>query len=75
MAIYRRFETQQYNPTDQARMGAAYEVLLARLNLKVRDDPLAELLATRIIEAFESGQRDTNDICQHVLARIGVGPT
>jgi hypothetical protein len=75
MAIYRRFDGSAFTPADQARMGAAYEVLLTRLNLKLRDDPLTELLATRIIEAFESGERDAHSICRFVLARIGIAPT
>jgi hypothetical protein len=72
MAIYRRFNTRSFGAANEARMGTAFEILLTRLGLKDRDDALTELLATRVIEAFEAGENDPQRICAHVLARIGI---
>jgi hypothetical protein len=72
MALYRRFETTSFDVGEQARMGTAYELLLIRLGLRDRGNALTELLATRVIEAYQTGQCDVQDICSHVLARIGI---
>ena len=74
MALYRRLDSSNYNAADQARMGATYELLLMQLRLLNRDDPITELIATRVIQAFESGKDDPHEICKHVLARMG-GPS
>jgi hypothetical protein len=71
MALYRRLDALAYNLIDQARMGAAYELLLMQLRLQDRDDPITELIATRVIEAFEAGKQDSDDIGKYVLARLG----
>ena len=73
MALYRRLDSLTYSIADQARMGAAYELLLMQLRLLNRDDPITELIATRVIEAFEAGVQDPQEICEYLRARMG-GP-
>ncbi len=71
MAIYRRLSGLTISFDDKARMGIAYELLLTKLRLSDRDDPVTELIATRIIEAFESGVKEPIDLCSHVMSRLG----
>jgi hypothetical protein len=71
MAIYRRLSGLTHSFEDKARMGTAYELLLTKLRLADRNDPATELIATRIIEAFEAGQKEPIAICAHVMARLG----
>ena len=58
MAIYRRLSGLTLSFDDKTCMGTAYELLLTRLRLSDRNDPVTELIATRIIEAFETGAKD-----------------
>ena len=71
MAIYRRLTGLPLSFEDKARAGTAYELLLTKLRLSDRNDPVTELIATRIIEAFEAGAKEPIDICAHVMAHLG----
>ncbi len=70
MAIYRHLSGLAISFDDKARMGIAYELLLTKLRLSDRNDPVTELIATRIIEAFESGAKDPTDICSYVMSGL-----
>jgi hypothetical protein len=72
MAIYRRLGGLTLSFDDKTRMGIAYELLLTKLRLSDRDDPVTELIATRIMEAFEAGEKEPPAICAHVMARLGI---
>ena len=71
MAIYRHLSGLTISFNDKARMGIAYELLLTKLRLSDRNDPVTELIATRIIEAFEAGSKEPTDICAYVMSRLG----
>ena len=72
MAIYRHFSEASFQPTDIECMGAAYEAALVALQLVDRHDPVTELIASKIIEIFRTGERDRNKLCERALAELGV---
>ena len=72
MAIYRRLSGLTLSFEDKARMGTAYELLLSRLRLSDREDPMTELIAARIIQAFEAGEKEPTALCAHVMAGLGM---
>jgi hypothetical protein len=58
MAMYRLLREAAFEPEAAAAMTAAYEATLRALNLSDQQDALAELVAKKIIEAAEGGERD-----------------
>jgi hypothetical protein len=72
MAIYRLLQNSAFAPEDIDRLGAAYEDCLRILNLIDRSDPLAELLAEKIIEIGQTGLRDPIQIGRLARKEIGL---
>jgi hypothetical protein len=70
MAIYRLLQNSAFGPEDTKRMGEAFELALAQLELKDRDDPLTESIAKLIIEFAQTGEKDTNRICVLALGQL-----
>ena len=70
MAIYRLLQKAAFGPEDTKRMGEAYELALAELGLKDRNDPLTETVAKLIIEVAQTGERDPRTICAATLRRL-----
>ncbi len=58
MAIYRLLQKAAFGPEDTKRLGDAYELALAKLGLKERNDPLTEIIAKLIIEIAQTGEKD-----------------
>jgi hypothetical protein len=67
MAIYRMIRQSAFEPEAIERMTAAYEHALKVLGLIDRNDPITELVARKIIEIAEVGERDPDRLCQCVL--------
>jgi hypothetical protein len=66
----------QYNlpgPDEIKLMTAAYEGALIDLDLKNRDDPLTEIVASTIITVTSTGERDPMRIKERALHAIGCG--
>lgn len=57
-AIYRLLQNSGFQPEHAEAMGQAFEHTLATLGLKDRADPLVELIAKKIIEIGQQGERD-----------------
>ncbi len=55
-------------------MTAAYEKVLAALKLNDRGDPLAELVAKKVIDIAHTGEDDPDRIAARVLRAIGQRP-
>jgi hypothetical protein len=53
-------------------MTSAYEHALKVLQLTDRQDPIAELVARKIIEFAEVGETDPNRLCQRALDALGM---
>lgn len=73
MAIYRLLQNSAFQPEDIRRMTAAYEKALVLLGLKDRNDPVTELVAEHIIEIAQTGERDTDLLCEGALKRVENG--
>ena len=72
MAIYRLLQCATFDPEMIACMTAAYEDALNVLRLADRQDPLTELVAKKIIEVTQVGERDPARICERALNELGV---
>ena len=58
MAIYRLLKNLAFGPDDIKVLTAAYEEALRALGLKDRADPATEMIAKKIIELAQRGERD-----------------
>jgi hypothetical protein len=70
MAIYRLLRGSAFGPEDKKRMAEAYELALLQLELKDRDDPLTQSIATLIIEVAQTGEKDAKMICARALSLL-----
>jgi hypothetical protein len=58
MPIYRLIQSGVFSPELVSMMGEVFEDILKRLNLADRNDPVTELVAHKVIELVQSGERD-----------------
>jgi hypothetical protein len=77
MALYQLLRTQVsqgivLTPEDAAALGTAYEAILVVLSLDDRADPITEIIATKVIEVFQSGERDPTNICNRTIKELGI---
>jgi hypothetical protein len=79
MALYQllrtKIETREggsFTPEEVVLLGTAYEAILVVLRLDDRSDPITEIVATKIIEVFESGERDPTQICNRTIKELGI---
>lgn len=70
MAIYRLLQRSAFGPEEIERMTTAYEDALRVLGLTDRADPLTEILAKKIIEIAQTGERDPAKIRAKAVAAI-----
>ena len=70
MAIYRLLQKSAFGPDDTKRMGDAYELALAQLGLKDRNDPLTETVAKLILEIAQTSEKNPKRICALSLRRL-----
>ena len=74
MAIYRLLKFSAFQPEEITCMTAAYEDALRVLQLANRQDPLTELVAKKIIEVAQLGQRDPKRLCDNALTELEINP-
>ena len=67
MPIYRLLQNQAFGPEVINAMTTAFEDILRLLRLTDRTDPLATLIARRIIEVAQAGERNPDRIQHRVL--------
>lgn len=70
MPIYRLLQNMPMGPEEIRRLAAAYEQALRGIGLVDREDPIAEMVAKKVIELAQTGVRDPADIA--VLAIKGL---
>jgi hypothetical protein len=75
MAIYRFLQNAAFAPEDIAPLVAAYEDCLRTLKLSDRSDPIAQVLAKKIIEIAQTGIRDSARLGRLALEELGVSGT
>jgi hypothetical protein len=68
MAIYRLLRQSASGPEDIQRMEEAYELALVRLGLPGGTDPLNEAVAKLIVEAAQTGEKQSERICALALS-------
>jgi hypothetical protein len=73
LAIYRRLSEASFNDADIKCMTAAYEAALDKLRLNDREDPVTEVIASKVIQVFRSGEHDPIKICARTLTELGAG--
>jgi pyrimidine operon attenuation protein/uracil phosphoribosyltransferase len=72
MPIYRLLQNMPMGPEDIRRLTTAYEQALRTLGIVDRGDPLAELVARKIIEIAQTGIREPADISAQAIKEIGI---
>ena len=68
MPIYRLLQNSAFEPEHLRAMATAFEQALADLKLVDRTDPLTELVARKVIEIAQCGERDPTRLCEQTVA-------
>jgi hypothetical protein len=71
MTIYGLLQNSGLELESIKSVAAAYEDALRMLGLKDRRDPVTELLASKIIEVAQAGERDPVRIRARAIAELG----
>jgi hypothetical protein len=72
MPIYRILEKSAFGPAEIAVMAAAYDDALRVLRLVDREDPITEIVAKKIIEIAQTGERDPIIIRTRAITELGI---
>jgi hypothetical protein len=70
MAIYRLLKNGVFGPDEIKVLTTAYEEALRALRLKDRSDPATEMIARRIIELAQCGERDPVRLREHAIRSL-----
>jgi hypothetical protein len=73
MPIYRLLQYSAFEPEHIKAMSVAYEQALVDLKLVGRTDLLTELIAQKVIEFAQCGERDPTRLLQRTVAEITDG--
>jgi hypothetical protein len=74
MPIRGLLERSAFGPSEIERMVAAFEDVLRVLGLVDRKDPVTEIVAKKIIEIAQSGERDPAAIRARAIEELGIPP-
>ena len=72
MAIYRLLKTLPMGPEEIAVLAEAYEHTLRTLKLVERSDPVTQLIAKKIIEIGQRGERNPQKLSELAIMELGV---
>jgi len=72
MPIYRLLQNMPMGPEEISRLTTAYEQALRTIGIVDRGDPLAELLAKKIVQVAQTGVREPADISAQAIKEIGI---
>jgi DNA-directed RNA polymerase subunit H (RpoH/RPB5) len=70
MPIDRIVKEAAFDPEEVQAIVAAYEAALAKLGLKDRSDPVAEMVAKKIVEIARDGERDPERLSDRVVKSL-----
>ncbi len=70
MPIYRLLENQGFEPEHVLAMATAFDETLRALKLVDRTDPLSDIVAAKVIEVAQTGERDPQRIRDRVLQAL-----
>ena len=74
MAIYRLQQNQPFDPETVERLIAVYEAALKVMRITNRDDPVAQIIAKRIIEIAQTGVHAPAKLCAAALKDFDLPP-
>ncbi|MDA9434680.1 hypothetical protein [Bradyrhizobium sp. CCBAU 51627] len=72
MPIYRLLQNLPMGPEEVNRVTTAYEQALRAVGIKDRNDPMAEMIARKIVEIAQTGVRDPAEISSQALRELGM---
>jgi hypothetical protein len=70
MPINRLLAKSVFQPDEVQAMAKAFEATCAALGLSHRDEPIGELVASKVIECARTGERDPKRLCNLVLSEL-----
>jgi hypothetical protein len=73
MPIYRLLQNSPLGPEEIKVLTDAYERTLQKLGLVDRNDPVAEIIAKKIIELGQRGVRHAEQLIEMAMKELGVG--
>jgi hypothetical protein len=71
MPINRMLQGNAFDADLCQAMGCAYDAILQELNLTDRNDPVCEIIAEKVIELCQRGERDPQRLHDGALAGTG----
>lgn len=74
MAMSSHLQNLPLGPEEIRQMTAAYEKALHKLGLIDRSDPMTELVAKKIVEVVQAGERNPARISRRALLELGIPP-
>jgi hypothetical protein len=75
MPIHRLFRDHAFTPGHIQAMSTAFDQALDKLGLKDRSDPLVELVAKKIIQLGQDGERDSDKLRDRAIALLSSSET
>jgi hypothetical protein len=72
MPINRLLKSINLGPEEVERLNRAYTHALCQLHLVDRDDPVADIVARKIIEVGATGIRDPKEISKTAIKQLGL---
>jgi hypothetical protein len=72
MPIYRLLQNVPMGPEEISRVTTAYEQTLRTIGLVDRNDPIAEMIAKKIIAIAKTGVREPEDISALAIKELGI---
>lgn len=70
MPIYRLLQNMPMGPEEIGRMTTAYEKTLRAVGIVDRNDPIAEMIAKKIIEIAQTGVQDPVQISELAIREL-----
>lgn len=72
MPIYRLLQNMPFEPEEVANLVTAYERALKEIGLVDRNDPIAEMVAKKVMEVAQRGVRDAAQISELTIKELRV---
>jgi hypothetical protein len=72
VAIHRLMDKAAFGPDEIRSMSVAYDTALQALGLIDRNDPVTELVAKKIIEIAQTGERNSQRLSTRAIEQLGI---
>jgi len=73
MPIYRLLQNSPLGPEEISMLADAYNEAMKKLGLVDRNDPVAEIVAKKVIELGQRGIRESKQLSDLAVKELGVG--